>query len=598
MRRLWRQGDIETLIAALRYEDKVPETNGRVLDLGVGVRSEAAEALCQVDDQRAVQAVAMAALVDDDERVRHAAVSGLLRLLETFRGPAPSPPATEKADQGSDPVPQAAEERAIVATQLARTLLLVGEEQLILDQRELLLSFLTTESDPDLGAVMVQEMLEALADPQPPVVERAIELIVRYARGPDQIDALILALRDPARSASAARALGQLKENRALGALVAASQSADPGVRQACIWALGEMADSRAVAAIFAATTDENSEVREEAIRGLDNLGTIAVIGGVASMLSPLRSELIGGQPVTERRRHLTTSAGSEREKRDTPSETKPVKSSDGTVLHAELFGHEQAGTIVLAHGWASSLRFWTHQIRGLAETFRVVAYDLRGHGRSQAAQGADYSFDRFGDDLEAVLRAFVEEGTPALVAGHSLGAISIAAWARRYDVEPRVKAAALLHPGLGNPVAERLLTRLTLPNGTPGMVQEPSLVQESMIRYLVFGNPASADAVSFYQEMLRECPADVRRQSAEGIDEQGLREGLARLTVPTLVIAGEVDQLAPPSDARTIAEMLPNLVALSELPGVGHMGPLEQAYQINHQLRQLAIGAIDSPAE
>src|SRR5579859_6295051 len=83
------------------------------------------------------------------------------------------------------------------------------------------------------------------------------------------------------------------------------------------------------------------------------------------------------------------------------------VAAGDGTRLHVEAFGPEDGATVLLAHGWTEELSFWGPVIRILrAQGLRPVAYDLRGHGRSEPAADGDYSLDRFGDDVEAVLSA------------------------------------------------------------------------------------------------------------------------------------------------------------------------------------------------
>lgn len=69
------------------------------------------------------------------------------------------------------------------------------------------------------------------------------------------------------------------------------------------------------------------------------------------------------------------------------------ITSADGTRIVAETFGSESSGvvTFVLAHGWTENRTYWIHQIRALtADGHRVVAFDLRGHGDSEAAPGAD----------------------------------------------------------------------------------------------------------------------------------------------------------------------------------------------------------------
>jgi pimeloyl-ACP methyl ester carboxylesterase len=110
--------------------------------------------------------------------------------------------------------------------------------------------------------------------------------------------------------------------------------------------------------------------------------------------------------------------------------------SADGTALHIEAFGPEDGPLVVLAHGWTEQLVYWTLVIdRLVAAGHRVVAYDLRGHGHSQPAHGDDYALVRFGEDLEAVLAAVARGGERALLAGHSLGAMSVVAWAEQHDV-------------------------------------------------------------------------------------------------------------------------------------------------------------------
>lgn len=113
---------------------------------------------------------------------------------------------------------------------------------------------------------------------------------------------------------------------------------------------------------------------------------------------------------VTGQRRHMRRIAGDPEDAvlRDLPEgRAIAVRSADGAQLHGEVFGADSGQTIVLVHGWTELLSCWSYVIRELsARSFRVVAYDLRGHGRSEPAPHADYAVARFGEDLEAVERA------------------------------------------------------------------------------------------------------------------------------------------------------------------------------------------------
>ena len=100
------------------------------------------------------------------------------------------------------------------------------------------------------------------------------------------------------------------------------------------------------------------------------------------------------------------------------------VRSADGTRLHAEVFGREDAPTCVLVHGWTNEIAAWHHQIRDLMDEFRVVAYDQRGHGQSDPPGAAGYSSDALGDDLHAVICATVPRDQRCVVVGHSMGGL------------------------------------------------------------------------------------------------------------------------------------------------------------------------------
>jgi pimeloyl-ACP methyl ester carboxylesterase len=279
------------------------------------------------------------------------------------------------------------------------------------------------------------------------------------------------------------------------------------------------------------------------------------------------------------------------------------VGSADGTALHVEVFGPEDGETVVLAHGWTEALRYWTYVIRRLEDSgIRVVAYDLRGHGDSDPAADGDYAIPRFGEDLEAVLAHCVPEPRRAVVAGHSLGAMSIASWAEKHDVERRVRAAALLNTGVGDLIAEHLL--LPLPGIAQGLSRTIAVrgflgnkaplprfstpLSYAAIRYVAFGPDASPAQVAFFERMLITCPPDVRANVGIAISEMDLNHALPRLTVPTIVLGGAEDKLTPPSHARRIAGMLPQLRRLTVIEHAGHMTPLERPDVVTEALVEL----------
>jgi pimeloyl-ACP methyl ester carboxylesterase len=281
------------------------------------------------------------------------------------------------------------------------------------------------------------------------------------------------------------------------------------------------------------------------------------------------------------------------------------VPSADGTRLHAERFGPAQAPTtLVLAHGWTEAIPFWAPVIRRLAsEDLAIVAYDLRGHGDSEQARDADYALERFGEDLEAVLAELGGDPARTVVAGHSLGAMSIAAWASVHAVRDRIGAAAMINTGLSNLIggalvlgelgsrlAPQAVSRGLLGSGRP-LLPVSTPLSLAIARHVAFGPDASDGMVAFYERMLMRTDAGVR--GAVGITLSGLdlSEAAARITVPTHVIVGDCDRLTPAAHGERIAQALPEPTGLTVLERTGHMGPLERPDAIADVLRDLITG-------
>ncbi|MFD8961695.1 alpha/beta fold hydrolase, partial [Streptomyces anulatus] len=114
------------------------------------------------------------------------------------------------------------------------------------------------------------------------------------------------------------------------------------------------------------------------------------------------------------------------------PAAELTARSADGSRIHVELHGPEDAPAVVLAHGWTCNTRFWDAQIRDLAADHRVIAYDQRGHGLTPEPGPGGYSTNALADDLEAVLAATLAPGRRAVLAGHSMGGMTVMAAAAR----------------------------------------------------------------------------------------------------------------------------------------------------------------------
>lgn len=270
--------------------------------------------------------------------------------------------------------------------------------------------------------------------------------------------------------------------------------------------------------------------------------------------------------------------------------------SADGARLHVEVHGPEGAPAVVLVHGWTCSTAYWAAQVRDLAVDHRVVVYDQRGHGRSPAS--AVCSADALADDLEAVLAAVLAPGEKAVLAGHSMGGMTLMAAAGRPGFREHAAAVLLCSTGSSKLVAESLvvpmrpgrvrtwLTRKILGSRAPLGPVTP--VARRILKYATMGPGSSPVMVEACARIVHACPARVRHAWSHVLASLDLDHGIRELTVPTAVVVGTADRMTPPVHARALAAALPDCVGVSELTGVGHMAPVEAPEAVTARIREL----------
>jgi pimeloyl-ACP methyl ester carboxylesterase len=278
------------------------------------------------------------------------------------------------------------------------------------------------------------------------------------------------------------------------------------------------------------------------------------------------------------------------------------VRSADGTRLHCDVLGPEGAPSVVLIHGWTCCREFWAPQLSALSDRYRVVAYDLRGHGRSGAPEGGDFSAEALADDVAAVLEAAVPAGEKAVLVGHSLGAMSIVSWAGRHRSSVREKAAAVLlvSTGTSDLVTESLIVRPPAGLSKPASAVSrrvmaaalpygfPNPITHRIVRYVALSPAASPAQVDFCERIVLACDRHWRAATARTLTRLDLDHALEHLDVPTMVLGGSADRLTPPVLSERLSGHLPQLIERVELPGVGHMSPVEAPQEINRRIGQL----------
>lgn len=300
------------------------------------------------------------------------------------------------------------------------------------------------------------------------------------------------------------------------------------------------------------------------------------------------------------------------------PASRTAVVAADGTSLAVESLGPASAPTVVLVHGYALTQGSWHYQRRDLSDEFHVVSYDQRGHGTSGEPPGGDYRVEALADDLATVLEHAVPDGQRAVLAGHSLGAMTILALARHRPavLAERVAGAVLVDTTAADVYAGALgttplrhaaaLLRLLaaaggslLPRlvGVPGRLgATPSDFTFLLIRAVALSPDATPAHVALTERLNLACPSPVRAALIPLFTALELDDAAGALRVPALVVVGERDRLTPPHAARRLHERLADS-RLVVLPGVGHMSQLEAHETVTAHVRAFARGRLQEAA-
>jgi pimeloyl-ACP methyl ester carboxylesterase len=292
-----------------------------------------------------------------------------------------------------------------------------------------------------------------------------------------------------------------------------------------------------------------------------------------------------------------------------TPRDRLTPRSRDGVHLNVEVHGPEDAPTVVLIHGWTCSIPFWAPVISLLSQDLRVVAYDQRGHGASDTPGQGHYSVQALVDDLTTVLDAALPDGQKAVLAGHSMGGMTIMASAFRQSTIDRTTGALLASTGFTSLAAEsRLFPRITKP--APRNTRAAHFLLTSRIplgpvtpfargalKYVSLGPDADKSLAAYNAEIVHACRPAPRSAWGHVLNGVELADAVRELDVPTKVLVGTSDRLTPPPHAHRLVETLPQCLGLTELPGVGHMTPLEAPDTVATLIRSLLTPASPAPA-
>lgn len=244
-------------------------------------------------------------------------------------------------------------------------------------------------------------------------------------------------------------------------------------------------------------------------------------------------------------------------------SENPPVRLS-----YIEVAPEKPVGTIVFVHGYGGYAMQWQNQLKAFSDNYRVIAYDLRGHGRSDAPNSA-YTMAEMQADLDALLKGLNVE-CPFILVGHSFGGAVVTEFAHRrpQDVSHLVLIATTGEYPLLGPAVWALRLPLAILVPIRRMVRKQLAAEAHVLRNLYFNTMSRWNGWSMFRD----------------------------LRMPVLVIRGERDQVYPTAVFEEVARTIPN----AEDVNIGvsrHLVPLERAEAVNRAIGRFIGGDVDEPS-
>jgi 3-oxoadipate enol-lactonase len=249
-------------------------------------------------------------------------------------------------------------------------------------------------------------------------------------------------------------------------------------------------------------------------------------------------------------------------------------RTAGAPVLHYSVreprSGKAPRHTVVLSHALGCDLTMWDGLANALSADCRVIAYDHRGHGSSDAPAGP-YTMADLADDAARLLREL--DTGPVVWVGLSMGGMVGQELALRHPA--LVRALVLANTTSGYPAPARAVWEQRI--ATVGEQGIEAVADAVMARYFHDGyRLEKAATVARFRRRLTTTDAAGYVGCCAAVGMVDTTSRLARIAAPALVIAGELDQGTPVAMAETLVEGMPN-ASLTVLKEASHLSAIEQ---------------------
>ncbi len=250
---------------------------------------------------------------------------------------------------------------------------------------------------------------------------------------------------------------------------------------------------------------------------------------------------------------------------------------ANGININYQIDGPEGAPWIIFSNSLMTNLTMWDDQVADLKGEFRILRYDQRGHGGTDAPAGK-YTFDILVNDVIALMDALSIRR--ANFVGLSMGGMTALFLAQRHADRFDHIVSCDCGPAATPQSAQQWRERIVL-GAEKGMA---ALVEPTVGRWFPADFVASkAPVLDKIRDMIRTTPYDGFVGCAYALSDYDLKPGLAGIKIPVLCICGTKDATYPGMQA--IAATVPGS-ALVDIEGAGHISNVEQPDKFTKAIR------------
>ncbi|HEV2563679.1 MAG TPA: 3-oxoadipate enol-lactonase [Microvirga sp.] len=250
----------------------------------------------------------------------------------------------------------------------------------------------------------------------------------------------------------------------------------------------------------------------------------------------------------------------------------------NGIVLHHQVIGQPHGPVLVFVNSLGSDFRIWQEVVPAFTDRFRVVLYDKRGHGLSDAPP-APYTIDDHTDDLLALLDHLKVDG--AAFIGLSVGGMIGQRIAARAPERVRALALCCTAAKIGTP--ELWAERITTVEDT-GI--EPIADNVLQRWFTPLFRETRQDEVAGWRNMLVRTPDHGYAGTCAAIRDADLRPDAGRIKAPTLCVAGDQDGSTPADVVKSTADLIPG-ARFALIDGAGHIPCVEKPAVLSQLITQ-----------